>query len=533
MGKVKAILCAVLLLALLFGFLIPFDSPGIAQGGVRFTTVTVPYTQYEWWLIRWETNEIKCQFYTDHEGLPTPAEVSINCGQTLATQWMRTPACSPKKNKTGCTGLYLHLVSITPAQKEIQVELPGPTATVSLEGCNPTPPENYCATIPALLVTGIEPLPEEEITSIEGLYVGIPFQCPGSQCLIPLQPTSTQGAVIEFWANSSYGDSSDRYTVMVRVLDTGVTSTPGTSGWYVDVISNQSEGIPISGCMKLWQAFPPAGAVPSWLSSPDQSSLIASDNPYFYLAGRLIAQAQVDASSCPTGGLLPNGYADSCGIEKARPVLAEWQNQFDARILEVSQQTGVPGQLMKNLFAQESQFWPGVFRVNYELGLGQITDKGTDSIFLWNTEFYNQFCPLVLSEETCELGYLHLEEGQKELLRGALAAQAGVECQTCPGGVDLDKASFSIGLFAQMLIANCTQVDQTIYTATRLPSGQVASYEDLWRFTVANYHAGPGCVAYAIHSAWQGISPLTWDQVAASFTPACQGVVPYVNEISR
>ena len=54
---------------------------------------------------------------------------------------------------------------------------------------------------------------------------------------------------------------------------------------------------------------------------------------------------------------------------------------------------------MKNLFAQESQFWPGMFRVPYEFGLGQITDQGADAIFMWNPVFFQQFCPLVLVAE--------------------------------------------------------------------------------------------------------------------------------------
>ena len=110
----------------------------------------------------------------------------------------------------------------------------------------------------------------------------------------------------------------------------------------------------------------------------------------------MISQGLVDVSSCPDGGLLPNGYADACGLEKARPIVEEWQNQFDQRIIDVGKETGVPAQLMKNLFAQESQFWPGMFRVPYEFGLGQITDQGTDAIFMWNPIFFQQFCPLML-----------------------------------------------------------------------------------------------------------------------------------------
>ncbi len=427
----------------------------------------------------------------------------------------------------------MHLISVQPAEKEVFVDLPVPFVLVKLEGCKPIPPENLCRSIPSLLLIGEEPLPNESITSIEGVYNGIPFLCTGKECLVQLKPTPVQGVTVEFWANSSYGDSSQRYTALVRVLDTGVSSTPGKSGWYIDVISSQWSDAPIASCARIWEAFPSVGSQPDWLSSPEDGGLIASDYPYFYLAGRLIAQGVIDASACPAGGMLPNGYANSCGIEKARLLMTSWQNQFNQSIIEASQLSGVPAKLLKNLFAQESQFWPGVFRVSYEFGLGQITAEGTDSIFIWNPGFYNQFCPSVLTEETCQKSYLLLEKEEKEMLRGALAIKAWVDCPSCASGIDLEKTNSSVYFFAQTLVANCSQVDQIISTATGMKSGQVANYEDLWRFTVGNYHGGPGCLSYAIHTAWQNsIVPLTWEGVSNFFTPSCQGVVPYVNEIT-
>jgi hypothetical protein len=240
----------------------------------------------------------------------------------------------------------------------------------------------------------------------------------------------------------------------------------------------------------------------------------------------------VDATACSTGGLLPNGYADACGLEAAKSILIPWQNQFDQRMIAVAKETGIPAQLMKNLFAQESQFWPGVFRVPYEFGLGQITDLGADSILLWNDSFYEQFCPLVLAEDTCAKGYLHLKSDEQALLRGAVATSVDATCPTCTSGIDLSNVDFSINLFAQTLQANCAQIGQTINTATELSPGAIASYEDLWRFTVANYHAGPGCTSFAIHQAWLSTGKLTWETVSARFTEACKGAVPYVEKVT-
>jgi len=535
MGR-RIVLAAIISMVLLTVLAARWQSVSGQADTTRQTTIVVPYTEYEWWLILWQGNQILCRILVDHSGLPTPGEVLKYCGEAYYEEWLNTPPCpqaaDAKQNSTYCIGAYLHLVSTRPAQREVTIDLPSPTVLLTLDGCTPKPPENLCTSIPALVFTGKEPLPNERITAIHGVYGDQPFTCPGSVCRLPLKSTPLAGVPVEFWADSSYGDSSEHFTAQVRVIDTGVNNVPGGGGWYVDVISSQWAGPPLASCSRIWQALPPIGGPPTWLATPDRPEFLASGAPYFYLAGRLISQGVVDAKACATGGLQPNGYADACGLEAAKPVLIPWQNLFDQRLITVAKESGVPAQLMKNLFAQESQFWPGMFRVRFEYGLGQITDAGADSILLWNDAFYEQFCPLVLAEDTCAKGYLHLSSDEQALLRGAVAIQANADCPTCSAGIDLSNADFSINLFAQTLQANCAQVGQTIYTATQLSPGAVASYEDLWRFTVANYHAGPGCVSFAIYQAWQSSAKLTWDTVSARFTEPCKGVVPYVNKIT-
>lgn len=507
--------------------------PGIsaaAQSSARVTTLIVPYTEYEWWLMSWSESQLVCQILIDHEGLPTLNDVSQACGDEIADAWANTPTC---KNPFGCKGVYMHLIGSQAQEREVLVELPEPEIWVSLEGCTLQSPENRCSEIPTLVLTGTEPLPNERITAIQGSLDGEPFYCLGDICKIPLHPTPVLGSRLEFWADSSYGDVSQVFTAQIRIIETGVTESPDTEGWYVDVISSQWQGTPLASCARIWDAFPPVGGLPEWLMTPDEPVLLASEEPYYYLAGRLIIQGMVDVSNCSSGGLLPNGYADTCGLEQARPLLLEWQNQFDQRIIEVAKLTGIPAQLMKNLFAQESQFWPGVFRVPYEYGLGQLTDNGVDSIFLWQPDFYSQFCPLVLHEEACNRGYLSLDEESRAILRGALALQAKVDCPECEAGIDLSQTNFSVSLFANTLQANCAQVSRTVFTATNSSPGMVATYEDLWRFTIANYHAGPGCTAYAIHQTWLNTGRLTWEDAIDYFTDPCRGVIPYVEKITH
>ncbi len=241
----------------------------------------------------------------------------------------------------------------------------------------------------------------------------------------------------------------------------------------------------------------------------------------------------VDASDCPNKGLQSSDTANECGLDKARQSVVDWQNQFDIKILEVANQTNVPAQLLKNVFSRESQFWPGIFQSYNEVGLGQLTDNGSDTTLLWNSSFFSQFCPLVFSAGICERGYGNLSADQQSVLRGAMVNKVNAACPDCPVGIDLSQANFSIGIFARSLLANCNQVGQIIYNTTNDLAGNVSSYEDLWKFTLVNYNAGPGCLGTAMQSVFDQGLPLTWDTVANNLEPGCQSSVQYVDDISQ
>ena len=504
-------------------------------GPDRYSVTVVDYTKYFWWLVHYNEDDIECKIVTDHEGLPTPGDVYVDCGETLYEKWLRQKPCR-ETDVTLCKGLYVHLVDTKPAQKEVSTILPPPTVQVTLENCDPvyTSSTSICDSEPILVLTGTEPLPDYQIISIEGLYENQPFLC-DPVCRLQIPVTDEDGFVIQFWANSSYGDSSEVFNALVRVAVTDA-GDPDRLFWYADVLSSQWAGVPVASCVEAWGTLPPVGGPPEWLSTPPQSEELGTDIPYNYLAAQLIRAGAVDARICADGGLLPDGGASTCGMEVARPAVTAWQNQFDGIILSVARDTGVPAHLLKNLFAIESQFWPGRSPRN-DIGLGQLTEKGADTALLWNPPFFQQFCPLVMDSAECSKGYLHLTDEQREYVRQMLIVEVDAVCETCPLGINLDRANFGIGVFAHTMLANCEQAGQLVKNVTGGTAGSAASYEDLWKFTLVNYNAGPGCLGNALDATVGAATPeeqaLTWDNVASHLEPACQGAINYVDSISR
>ena len=501
--------------------------------------INVDYTAYTWWMATWADNTVPCSLEIDHAGMPTLGDVYTNCDPNVYDTYKSQPPCdvgavNGDKHRADCEGYYLYLVDQTTKQHVVTVTLPPATVWLSLDGCDSVSRigTNICETPPVLVLTGEEPLPDQHILRIEGTVDNQPFTCDGV-CKLQLEPTDSDGATIVFWAWSSYGDSSQVFKAQVRIaLDN--TTNPDQPSYYVDVLSTQWKGVRVASCSDVWDSFPPVGGPPDWLSTPRDPAELNSDIPYSYLSANLILQGAVDASACPDAGLLPddNG-ANECGQEAARSAVDEWQNQFDTLILSASNDTGVPAQLLKNLFARESQFWPGVFRASADAGLGQLTDNGADTTLLWNPSFFAGYCPLVLTSETCAQGYLHLKPDEQDLLRQALVSTVNASCTNCALGIDLSRANFSVTVFAHTLLASCEQTAQVIYNLVNQSPAAVASYEDLWKFTLVNYNAGPGCLSLATDAAWSTDHQLTWDTVSSHLTDVCLPAKDYVNDISK
>jgi hypothetical protein len=315
-----------------------------------------------------------------------------------------------------------------------------------------------------------------------------------------------------------------------RVADEG---SPDPFHWYVDVLSSQWLGQPAAICADGWGSFPPVGGPPDWLTSPDTREELATDIPYNYLASSLIAQGLGNAIACSHGGLDPGGGASQCGLENARQAVDDWQNRFDQKILATAQETGVSAYLLKNLFARESQFWPGHSPAMGETGLGHLTKDGADTTLSWNSSFYDQFCPRVLMGERCSKGYLHLQDDERLILRQSLLASINATCTECPLGLDIAKADSSVNVFAQTLIANCRQTGQVVRNFTGDAPGVSVSYEDLWKLTLVNYNAGPGCLGAAISGTRLHGLELTWENISPHLSPACAPATDYIHDISQ
>lgn len=498
------------------------DAP---PGPDRYTGQIEQYTAYLWWLTNWEGNEVVCQVVVDHEGLPTSSEIYTACGEKVHTAWLNTQACQ----QTPCTGYYLHLIRSAPAERLVPVVLPPPTVEITLTDC-PLDPYGRCLTPPTLIMTGIEPIEGYRVTRIAGRVDGTPFTCESDVCAFALLPTTEQGAYVEFWAYSSYGDSSPLMDARVRVIEEWRDDTPG---WYVDVLSAQWVGNPAPTCALSWQTFPPTAGLPRWLTSPQNSAELQTELPYYYLAGQLIQRGAVDASACPDKGLLSNGNASECGLRYAQLDVTLWQNQFDDLIFDTASTVRMPAFLLKNMFSRESQFWPGQFVGERGVGLGQLTEKGADTTLLWNPAFYKDFCPLVLSAQRCALPYSMLKTYEQQMLQGALVSRVDATCPTCPLGIDLQTARNSIAIFGEALRAHCVQTGQLIRNIYGQAPGQLTSYEDMWRFTLVSYNAGVGCLAQSVNAVRTQNQVLDWFNVANNLTGVCRNAINYVNDMSR
>ena len=242
-----------------------------------------------------------------------------------------------------------------------------------------------------------------------------------------------------------------------------------------------------------------------WVYVPEYADQLYTEENYFFLAGQLIKNKIVDASSCPSGGLAQNGYANACGMSAAKPTGIIIQNMLNEPILQAWKDTGVPPVMLKQLIRIESQFWPSEFDYIH-FGFGHITDIGMRNVLDWNRSIYAKFCTASAG------GNCATKEGAAYQILDSLVSI----CPTCENGIDPASASRSVDILAQVLLGYCYQTEQLVYNATGWNPILAVDYVTIWKLTLMNYNAGPGCVYDAVVDAFKTTNgPIRWPDIVA------------------
>jgi hypothetical protein len=271
-------------------------------------------------------------------------------------------------------------------------------------------------------------------------------------------------------------------------------------------------------------------SLPRWLQTSIPAADLHTENRYDLLAGQLLRRKLVDGSACPSGGLNADGSPNACGLGAAQVEVVTWQNRYNDQIVSAGQQNSVPPLVMKAVIAVESQFWPGANWVKGEIGLGQMTEFGADLLLANQPARYQQVCRQALSPEVCDIPYLYQPASNQSMLRGLVLKSIDATCSSCTGGINLAKGEQAVNILAETLAASCVQSGRVISWAMGHRPFELMSYEDFWRFALANYHSGAGCMFQALQRAGNSTG---WSGIAANLSPGCASGLVYIRRIEK
>ena len=345
--------------------------------------------------------------------------------------------------------------------------------------------------------------------SISGTVGNESFECATSPCMLNFP----QSGDIVFHAQNSNGDVSDDNKATVAV-------TNSANGYYLTIVTLKDFVLFSDACGALWQNV--NNERPAWAFFPQNPSDLNTQKSLHYLASRLMASGVVDAKDCPGGG--SDGSAPNpCGLARVKDKMIAWQNQYDFDIWLTGLDQHMPPVMLKSLLEIESQFWPITQRLYLdEIGLGQINQLGVDVLLRTNPVLYQRVCASALYN--CDQPYISLSGLDRALIRGTLALAMDSSCQDCQYGVDLNKASQSIPLIAQVLYSNCMQSRSILSLHS-----YSASYDDNWKFTMVSYHSGFGCLRDALDKMPIDSGEITWKNLSTHL--ACPGATEYVDRL--
>jgi len=259
-----------------------------------------------------------------------------------------------------------------------------------------------------------------------------------------------------------------------------------------------------------------------WVYVPESADQLYTEEEYFFLAGQLITNNVVDASICPSGGLMLNGYANACGMSIAMPNVIIIQNMLNESILQTYEDVGVPPVLLKQLISNESQFWPSQYSI-YHYGFGHITNIGIRNALEWNRDLYNKVCP-TSDDGTCASNYYTANQILATLIS---------TCETCEYGIDAYTANRSVDILAETLLGYCFQTEQLVYNATGWHSSLAVDYATIWKLTLMDYNAGSKCVLDTLEATFEATQgPMNWSDISAYVTDECIRGLAYANQIT-
>ena len=377
-------------------------------------------------------------------------------------------------------------------------------------------PWDYCAKQPTLQIRSIGPTTASKITKIQVQVRELGKVFDADAITIRLPPTSAQGDWLYYWAIAEDGTRSSTYAIKYLSYRTDAQE----NAYYFALLGTEWNTVMPSGSL-LWQMFPPVGSeFPVVLERPLTSGYLYTTNRYSYLAGRLIFSGKVNAKSCADGGIYAtNGYATPCGDQQAAEKVLEWQNRYDQQIFDSSVRNHIPAKILKAMIAQETQFWPES-KSPYEIGLGSLTENGVDMLLAWNMEYFLPLCTAAYGNKACLGGYSSLNASQQTMLRQSVWERALVKTN-------------EMDVLGAVLFASAAQVNQMLNNTMHTTPGEVATYEDMWKITVANYHSGSGCIGTGMNELSSNSETFTWKAVSSHLLGDCNQAITYVENVWR
>ncbi len=274
----------------------------------------------------------------------------------------------------------------------------------------------------------------------------------------------------------------------------------------------------------------PVDPQPNWLRRDLAVTDLATQNRYDLLSAHLLKSGLVDSSSCPAGGLNSIGSPNGCGLALAQEPANVWQNRYDAAILASANSMNLPPSVVKSVIAVESQFWPAPDWIKGEIGLGQMTAGGADLALMYRPDFYQQICRQALGKEACQHAYVELPLSSRAMLQGLVLRSIDATCPNCQGGIDPARGDQAVAVLADTLAASCTQGARVFRMGTGKTPAELLSYEDFWRFVLANYHSGAGCLYQALRLTGY---PASWSAISTNLTGYCTSGREYVRHIEE